>query len=72
MMESRTSGRQREGMERLLERRRRENVAPRLLALFPGLQALRIRLREDRCRGYPGSEACLRMLRYAAVAVYCE
>ena len=131
MMESRTSGRQREGMERFLKRRRRENVAPRLLALFPGLRALRIRLSEhrldgspvgrpytrlivvasapalfvfpcqdsacvdgghdvtaaifaalrrgqadfvgeDRCRGYPGSEACLRVLRYAAVAVYCE
>jgi hypothetical protein len=38
-------------MERFLERRRRENVAPRLLALFPGLQALRIRLSEHRDDG---------------------
>jgi hypothetical protein len=38
-------------MERFQERRRRENVAPRLLALFPGLQTLRIRLSEHRHDG---------------------
>ena len=51
MMENGTSWRRREGMERFQERRRRENIAPRLLALFPGLQALRIRLSEHRLDG---------------------
>lgn len=51
MVESRTSWRRREGMERFQERRERENGAPRLLALFPKLQSLEIRLSEHRGDG---------------------
>jgi len=47
-MESRTNRRRREGAERFLERRRREGAAPRLLALFPRLQALRFQISEHR------------------------
>jgi hypothetical protein len=43
--------RQREAQERFAERRRREDEAPRLLAVVPELETLKLRLEEHRAGG---------------------